>query len=89
MAAKAKHFCISKERYIRLLHVTLTPVLTHLFRNEPAECDFSISVPMTFTPLEGPGDNRLSGEALVSLSTDDFLLWFTGYEGRLFALPKV
>lgn len=39
--------------------------------------------------LEGPGDSRLSGEALVSLSLDDFLLRFIGYEGRLFALPKV
>ena len=71
--------------------VTLIQALTYLFRYEPAECDFSISVPMTSTPLEGPGDSRLSGEALVSLSLDDLdlLLRFTGYDGRLFALPKV
>ena len=80
----------NQKKCIRLLSVTrLQPCLTHLFRDEPAECDFSISVPMTSTPLEGPGDNRLSGEALASLSLDDLLLRFIGYEGRLFALPKV
>ena len=40
--------------------------LTHLFRDEPAECDFSITV-----PIEGPGDVCLLDEALPSVSLDD------------------
>lgn len=67
-------------------------ILTHLLRDDPAEYDFSIGVPILFTLVEYSCDVCLSGERLAPRSLDDLdfcLELCIGYDGRLFALPNV